>query len=349
MCCRRNLQPSDVNRGSVRKGSPVRLSARRGVRLTSQYAVVVFAALILNFALPRLAPGDPIDYLVPPESGTVQDTVRESMLERFNLDGSTWQQFSSYLGNLVQGDLGISVRDGRAVSQVVAERLWWSLLLVGSAVVLSTVVGVAAGFAAGWRRGSRRDVSLLAGVLALDALPAFFVGLMLLLVFSVHLEWLPVYGAVSPEALSGWAWFIDVGKRLVMPAVTLTFVGLGSVFVVARSAMVSELSEDYVFMARAKGLTDRGVRRHAARNAMIPVSTVALLGFSTLVGAATVVESVFSYPGLGSLAFGAVRARDYPVLQAVFLLLSLIAIAANLLADLLYPVLDPRVRKAGSQ
>jgi len=270
------------------------------------------------------------------------------MLERFDLDGSAWQQFGSYLGNLSQGDFGISVRDGRAVSEVFGERLWWSLLLVGTAVAASTILGVMLGFAAGWRRGSRRDVSLLAGVLAVDALPAFFVGLMLLLVFSVQLEWLPVYGAVSPEALGGWDWIVDVAKRLVMPAVTLTFVGLGSVFVVARSAMISELGEDYVFMARAKGLSDRAVRRHAARNAMIPVSTVALLGFSTLVGAATVVESVFSYPGLGSLAFDAVRARDYPVLQAVFVMLSLTTVAANLLADLLYPVIDPRVRRAGS-
>ena len=328
-------------------GRPAGLLSSRWLRLASQYAAVMLAALVLNFALPRLAPGDPIDYLAPPESGNVDEALRQSMLERFDLDGSAWQQFTSYLGNLAQGDLGVSVRDGRPVSEVVADRLWWSLLLVGTAVAASTVLGVALGFAAGWRRGSRRDVSLLAGVLALDALPAFFVGLMMLLVFSVQLGWLPVYGAVSPEALTGLAWLADVGKRLVMPAVTLTFAGLGSVFVVARSAMVSELGEDYVFMARAKGLTDRGVRRHAARNAMIPVSTVALLGFSTLVGAATVVESVFSYPGLGSLAFGAVRARDYPVLQAVFLLLSLIAIAANLLADLLYPVLDPRVRRAG--
>ena len=325
-----------------------RLSSR-WVRLASQYAAVLLAALALNFALPRLAPGDPVDYLVPPEAGTVEEAIRESMLERFDLDGSAWQQFTSYLGNLAQGDLGISVRDGRPVSEVVAERLRWSLLLVGTAVAVSTILGVVLGFAAGWRRGSRRDVALLAGVLALDALPAFFVGLMLLLVFSVQLEWLPVYGAVSPETLTGLAWIADAGKRLVMPAATLTLVGLGSVFVVARSAMVSELSEDYVFMARAKGLPDRGVRRHAARNAMIPVSTVALLGFSTLVGAATVVESVFSYPGLGSLAFSAVRARDYPVLQAVFLLLSLIAILANLVADLLYPVLDPRVRRVGSK
>ena len=167
---------------------------------------------------------------------------------------------------------------------------------------------------------------------------------MLLLVFSVTLGWFPVYGASAPVALSGWEQVVDIARRLVLPGTTLTLVGIASVFVVARSAMISELGQDYVYMARAKGLGDRAVKRHATANALIPVSTVALLGFSTLVGAATVVETVFSYPGLGSLAFSAVRARDYPVLQAVFLLLSLVAIVANLLADLLYPYLDPRVR-----
>lgn len=321
----------------------------RSARLALQYTVVIFAALVVNFALPRLAPGDPIDYLVPPSTGTVDPELRQEMLERFDLEGSGWHQFGSYLGNLAQGDLGVSVRDGRPVSEVVSDRLGWSLLLVGTAVLASTILGIATGFAAGWRRGSRRDVGLLAGVLAVDALPAFFVGLMLLLVFSVQLNWFPVYGAAAPEDLSGWAWITDVAERLVLPGATLTFVGIGSVFVVARAAMISELGEDYVFMARAKGLSERRVRGHAVRNALIPVSTVALLGFSTLVGAATVVETVFSYPGLGSLAFDAVRARDYPVLQAVFLLLSLIAILANLLADLLYPVLDPRVRRVGTQ
>ena len=320
----------------------------RGVRLVLQYVLVVAVAVVVNFALPRLAPGDPSDYLAPPEGGTISLEERQEMLARFDLDGSNAQQFGTYISKLFQGDLGISVRDGRPVTEVVGDRIGWSLLLMGSAALASTVLGVLLGFAAGWRRGSRRDLGLLSGVLAVDALPAFFVGLMLILVFSVHLGWFPVYGAVAPEGLSGWAWVADVAERLVLPAVTLTCVGLGAVFVVARSAMTSELGEDYVFMARAKGLSDRAVRRHATRNARIPVSTAALLGLSTLVGAATVVEAVFSYPGLGSLAFAAVRARDYPVLQAVFLLFTLAAMAINLLNDLLYPLFDPRVRKAGT-
>lgn len=317
---------------------------RRWGRVLGPYVIAVAATLLLNFILPRLAPGDPVDYLAPPQSGVVTAADRNAILERFDLDGSTVDQFVRYLFNLARGDLGVSVRDGRPVSEVVGERLGWSLLLVGTSVLFSTALGIILGFAAGWRRGSERDVGLLAGILAVDALPAFFVGQMLLLVFSVTLGWFPVYGASAPVDLDGWARFVDVSRRLVLPATTLTLVGIASVFVVSRSAMISELGQDYVYLARAKGLTDRAVKRHAMTNALIPVSTVALLGFSTLVGAATVVETVFSYPGLGSLAFSAVRARDYPVLQAVFLLLSLIAIAANFIADLLYPILDPRVR-----
>ena len=320
----------------------------RRARLIGQYLLVVLAALVVNFVLPRLAPGDAADYLVPPSTGVLTPEERSDLLARYDLDGSIPEQFSTYLGNLVQGDLGISIRDGRPVTTVIGDRLGWSLLLVGSAAVASVVIGVGLGFAAGWRRGSKRDAGILAGVLTVDALPAFFVGLMLILVFSVRLRWFPVYGAIGAGQELTLAAIPDVLRRLVLPATTLTFAALGSIFVVARAAMVSELGEHYVFMGRAQGMTDRQVRRRARRNALIPVSTVSLLGFSTMVGVAIVVESVFSYPGLGTLGFDAVRARDYPVLQAVFLLFSLVAIAVNLLNDVIYPLLDPRVRRVGT-
>jgi peptide/nickel transport system permease protein len=317
----------------------------RWVRTAAQYLAVLLAAVLLNFALPRLAPGDAVDYLVPPASGVQDPEVRQRLLERYDLDGSAGSQLARYLGGLLQGDLGVSVRDTRPVTTVLADRIGWSALLVGTAVLASTVIGVGLGFAAGWRRGSARDVGTLGGVLAVDALPAFFVGLMLLLVFSVELGWFPVYGATGSSRATGLAWSVDVARRLVLPGATLTLAGLGSVFIVARAAMIAEVGEDYLFGARAHGLTERQVRRHARRNALIPTSTASLLGLSTLVGAATVVETVFAYPGLGSLAIESVRARDYPVLQGVFLLLAVVAIGVNLLNDLLYPLLDPRVRR----
>lgn len=317
----------------------------RFARTIGQYGLVVLAAIIGNFALPRLAPGGPIEYLAPPDDGTVTAEEREEILARFELDGSTGEQFVAYVRGLSRGDLGTSIRDRRPVTEAIGDRVGWSLLLVGTAVVASSALGITLGFAAGWRRGSRLDAGIQSTVLGVDALPAFFVGLMLLLVFSVKLGWFPVYGAVSASSPDGLARVGDIARRLVLPGATLTLVGLGSVFVVARSAMIAETGEDYVFMARAKGLSEGAVRRHARRNALLPVSTASLLGFSTLVGAATVVETVFSYPGLGSLGFAAVRTRDYPLLQGVFLLFALVAIGVNLLNDLLYPLFDPRVRK----
>ncbi|MGH1493523.1 MAG: ABC transporter permease [Acidimicrobiales bacterium] len=321
----------------------------RFARTLGQYALVILAAIVGNFLLPRLAPGGPIEYLAPPADGTVTVEEREEILERFDLDGSTGQQFVAYVNNLSRGDLGTSIRDRRPVSEAIGGRVGWSILLVGTAVVLSSGLGVMLGFAAGWRRGSRLDAGIQSAVLGVDALPAFFVGLMLLLVFSVKLGWFPVYGAVSSSNPDGLARVADIARRLVLPGITLTLVGLGSVFVVARSAMISETGEDYVFMARAKGLSESAVRRHARRNALLPVSTASLLGFSTLIGAATVVETVFSYPGLGSLGFDAVRTRDYPLLQGVFLLFALVAIFVNLVNDLLYPLFDQRLRAAGRQ
>ena len=320
----------------------------RSARLVTQYLLVVVAALLLNFTLPRLAPGDPVDYLAPPDStGVLTSEQRQEILAKYDLDGSVGDQLVAYVSNMFRGDLGISIRTGQPVVEIVGVRLMWSLLLVGIAVTVSTLLGVLLGFAAGWRRGSKTDISLLGAVIAVDALPAFFVGLMLLLAFSVQLRWFPVYGAIGAGTTSGFAAVGDVARRLVLPAGTLILAGVGSVFVVSRSALISELGEDYVFMARAKGLSDAEVRHHAQRNALLPVSTASLLGFSTLVGAATVVETIFSYPGLGSLALDSVLARDYPVLQAVFLLLALIAIIVNFGNDLLYPRLDPRVGRIG--
>ncbi|HVL93910.1 MAG TPA: ABC transporter permease [Acidimicrobiales bacterium] len=186
----------------------------------------------------------------------------------------------------------------------------------------------------------------MAGMMFLDALPPFFVGMLLLLAFSVGLGWFPSYGALAPSDASGLESIGEVLKRAVLPIATLGIAGLGPMYLVARSALVSELAEDYVLMAEAKGLTDKEVRRHAARNALLPVSTVALVGLGTLVGGAAVVETVFSYPGLGRLIYESVLARDYPVIQGAFLLLIVTVVVANLLNDLVYPYLDPRVRRA---
>lgn len=315
-------------------------------RRVVQYALVLAAAIVLNFALPRMAPGNAIDYLLPPEqAGSLTPQQRNQVLSQFGLDKPVTVQFRNYISALSRGDLLYSVRYGRPVRDILRQRIGWTLLLVGGSVVVSTLIGTLLGFRSAWRRGTAGDAGVLAGVMLVDSMPAFFIGLMLILVFSVHLGWVPIFGALPTVDTTGLALVAEVLRRLVLPLTTLTLVSLGPVYLVARSALVSELQEDYVLMAEAKGLSDREVRRHAQRNALLPLSTVTLVSLGALVGGATVVETVFSYPGLGRLIYEAVLARDYPVLQGAFLLLALGVIAANLTNDLLYPLLDPRVRR----
>ena len=322
----------------------------RGVRRAGGYAAVLFVALLANFALPRVAPGDPVDYLLPPQTaGDVSPEQRQEALSNFGLDEPLPVQLQQYFVNLAQGDLGLSVRYARPVAEVLGERVGWTALLVGGALVLSTLFGVLLGFASAWRRGSATDTGTLTAVMVIDAMPPFFTGLLMIFVFSVQLDLLPVFGALPATGATGVAFAGDVLERLVLPLATLTLGYLGTVYLVARASLIGELQEDYVLMARAKGLDERGVRRHAQRNALIPVTTVTLVGLGTLVGGAAVVETVFSYPGLGLLIYDAVLTRDYPLLQGAFLLLAAGVLLANFIADLLYPLLDPRVRRAGTQ
>lgn len=311
-----------------------------------QYGLALFVAVVLNFALPRIAPGNPIDFLVPPElAGSLSPEQRAQVLSQFGLDQPVPIQFERYLSGLAHGDLAYSVRYGRPVSDLLIERLPWTLLLVGSALLLSGVIGTLAGFWSAWRRGKRGDVATLGAIMLIDSMPAFFVGMLLILLFSITLGLFPIYGALPGVRVSGAELIIEVARRLFLPLVTLTLAGLGSIYLVARSSLVSEMREDYVLMAEAKGLSQRQVRRHAQRNAMLPVATIILVNIGTLVGGATVVETVFAYPGLGRLIYESVISRDYPVLQGAFLLLSISVITANLVADVLYPLLDPRVRR----
>lgn len=321
-------------------------TARHLASTTLVYALLLFALVVLNFALPRVAPGDAIDYLLPPEqAGALTPEQRDQVLAQFGLDQPVDVQFRRYLGGLAHGDLLYSVRYGRPVRDLLIERLGWTVLLVGGAVVLSTIVGTVLGFRSAWRRGTIGDGGVLGVVMLVDSMPAFFVGMLFILLFSVHLGLLPTFGALPLGHPTGLALLGEAGRRLVLPLTTLTLASLGPVYLVPRSALVSELQEDYVLMAEAKGLRDRQVQRHARRNALLPVSTVTLLGLGTLVGGATVVETVFSYPGLGRLIYESVLARDYPVLQGTFLLLAITVVVANFLNDLLYPLLDPRVRR----
>jgi peptide/nickel transport system permease protein len=318
----------------------------------AQYALVFLITLSLNFAIPRLAPGSPIDYLVPSEQvSTVTPEQRERILAQFGLERPLAEQYWSYLAGIAQGDLGVSTQQGRPVVDMLLERLPWTLVLVGGAIALSLIVGAGAGFLAAARRGGRMEVGGLAFFMFLDSMPPFWIGMLLLVLFSGYLNLLPVFGALPlTNAAGGFGLTLDVAERLVLPLLTLTLVRAGWLFLVARSSLAGELSEDYILMAEAKGLPRRRVvLRHGVRNALLPLVTAVAVEAGTLVGGATVVETVFSYPGLGRLIYESVLSRDYTVLQGAFLLLAVGVIAANLLADLLYPLIDPRVRTEGAR
>ena len=311
-----------------------------------QYLLVLLVAVAVNFFLPRAMPGSPLQFLAGEEVATLTPEQRAAILEGAGLDQPLPVQFLRYLGQLAQGNLGYSYQENRPVLDVLLERLPWTLLLTGTALVLSSLFGVLAGALAAWRRGGVLDHASLAGAIAVDAVPTFWFGMMLVALFAVQWQVFPVFGARTPWAnYQGWAAVADVLRHLVLPATTLTVASLSGTYLVMRYAMLTVLGEDYIRTARAKGLGENWVLyKHALCNALLPVFTVFMLNLGGLVGGAAVIETVFSYPGLGRLLFESASNRDYPLLQGAFFLVTVSVILFNFLADLLYPLLDPRVR-----
>jgi peptide/nickel transport system permease protein len=321
-----------------------RFVAGKGV----QYALVLLFAVTLNFMLPRMMPGSPLMFLVGEDAGFMTAEQRGQLLEAFGLDQPMWRQYLIYLGNLATGNLGFSFQQGRPIAAIIADRLPWTLALVGTGLVAGTLLGVAWGTLAAWRRRSALDVGSVGVAMFFDSVPSFWLGMVFIAVFAAGLRWFPIYGAMTPGAgLSGWPLLVDMARHLVLPLATLTLITIPGIFLIMRYSMLTVLGEQYVATARSKGVSDRAVMfRHAMRNALLPVATVFMLNVGFLVSGATVIETVFSYPGVGRLLFEAVLARDYPVLQATFFIITVSVIAANILADLLYPLIDPRVRHA---
>lgn len=320
---------------------------RRAGSRVGQYALVLWAALSLNFLLPHLAPGDPANYFAG-DANNLSAANRERIRADYDLDGSLATQYGRYWAKLASADLGTSVRHSRPVAEVLAARLPWTAVLVGAAIALTATLGTALGALAARRRGKRGDLALVGGLLLLDAMPGFWIGMVLIAAFAVQLGWFPSFGAVPLGVAAGSAtWVAEVVRRMVLPVTTIVLATLGSTFLLARASVVSALEAPYVLLAEATGLSPaRVLYRHALRNALLPVFTNVALSVGFLLSGAVVVETVFAYPGLGRMTYEAVVARDYPLLQGAFLLVSVGVVAANLFADLLYPLLDPRVRRA---
>jgi peptide/nickel transport system permease protein len=307
------------------------------VRRVGQAVLVMLGVSFIVFILVHLVPGDPIRLAL----GTRFDPdVYQRLYERAGFDQPLWQQYVTWLGNAVQGDLGVSFRTGRPVTGLVTERLPATALLAGCALVVALLISLPAGILSAVRSGSKLDYAVTAFSQVGVSIPDFWSGIMLILVFSLTLGWFPPSGYVSPLDDP-----VQALRHIVLPAVTVGIISGSILTRFVRSAMLDALHQDYTRTARSKGLAERTVvNRHVLRNALVPIVTVVGLQLAILLGGVVVVEVIFAWPGLGRLAFDAVTNRDYPVLQGAVLLFSLTFLIINLLVDLLYAFLDPRIR-----
>ena len=309
--------------------------------------LVVLGIVVVNFLLIHAAPGDPAS-VIAGQSGAADAKFVEQLRAQFGLDRPLPEQLWIYVRGVLSGDLGTSHRQGRAVAGLIAERLPATLLLTGTAFVLAFAAGVALGAAAARRAGSWADSAITVLALAFYATPIFWVGLMLVLVFSVWLNWLPAFGMNTVGAdLHGLAALADTARHLLLPALTLGLFYMAVYARLTRASMLEVADQDFIRTARAKGVPEgRILRRHVLRNALLPIVTFAGIQAGQLIGGSILVETVFAWPGIGRLAFDALLARDYQLLLGVFLCTSVLVVLLNLLTDLLYLAVDPRMASA---
>jgi peptide/nickel transport system permease protein len=310
-------------------------------------AIVVLAIVVFQFVLIRLAPGDPAS-VIAGQSGAADAEFMAQLRAQFGLDRPMHEQLWIYVKGILTLDLGFSHRQQLPVAALIWERLPATLLLTGAAFALAITAGVALGVAAARRVGRPADSVITVIALTFYATPIFWVGLLLVLIFSVWLEWLPSFGMYTVGAdLTGIAYAIDVGWHLILPAITLGLFFLAIYARLARASMLEVADQDFVRTAHAKGVPEgRIIRAHVLRNALLPVITFAGIQAGQLVGGSILVETVFAWPGIGRLAFDALLARDYAVLLGVFFCTAVMVVLFNLITDLLYAVIDPRVEVA---
>ena len=310
-------------------------------------AIATFAiAVVLMFVLMRLAPGDPLSRMQEDRPMSADEVARLRAI--FGLDQPMHRQFVAFVQGVARADLGLSIEHGLPVRTLIASRLVPTLLLGGAAILLNFTVGLWLGVRQAVRRGSREDRVLTVLSLTSYATPSFWLGLVLAWLVGIKLGWLPVAGMQSPLLARDAPWLtraLDIGAHLVLPALTLSIVTIAGTMHYQRSALLEVLRLPYIGTARAKGLPERVVVwRHAWRNALFPMITLFGLWLPLLVTGSVFVEMVFAWPGLGSLAAGAVASRDYPLVMGAALLAAGLVVTASLLTDLAYALLDPRVR-----
>ena len=314
------------------------------------YLLAAWVSLTLNFFIPRLAPGDPATALQQKFQGRLEPSALAAMKVAFGIgDEPIYVQYFSYLKNLAHGDLGISIAHFPApVSEVIGTAVLWTLFLAGLSVIASFSMGTLLGMLAAWKRGSVVDAFAPPLFVFLGAFPYFWLAMLLLYGCGFLLGWFPLRHAYSNTLAPEFSltFILDVLHHAALPALSIVCASLGGWLLSMRNTMIGVLSEDYVTMALAKGLSERNVMwRYAARNALLPSITGFGMALGFVLSGSLLTEIIFSYPGQGSLLFEAVTARDYPLMQGLFLAITVAVLAANWLVDIAYVVLDPRTRR----
>jgi peptide/nickel transport system permease protein len=321
------------------------------LRKLFQAFLTLLAVVVFNFFLFRVLPADPVALLTRSQGAQLSVEEQAELRAEFGLDKPLFPgQFLDFMGDTLRLDFGDStiLRPGQSVVEVFLNAAWPTILLVGLSTLFSAIIGIVLGIYSGWKRGGALDTGSMGVSLVLYSMPEFWLGMLLILLFSTTLNWFPASGRMSVgQDLTGLDYVADVLNHLFLPLLTLTLAFVGEFYLVMRSSLLDVLGEDYITTARAKGVREKFVlRRHAVRNALLPTITLVALSFGFVLGGAITVELVFGYQGLGYLTFNALDARDYPLLQGVFLFASAAVILLNLVADLIYGYFDPRVREA---
>ena len=314
------------------------------------YLIAAWVSITINFFIPRLMVGDPVQLMFARFQGRLDPNAMQSLRETFGfVQGPPLEQYATYLSNLLRGNLGISIGWFPVpVADVLSIGLAWTLRLVGFAAILAFVIGILLGIIAAWRRGRFVDSYILPITNLLESFPYIWLAMLVLYFFALNLGWFPLSHGYNLNLVVDWnstPFVTSVIFHMILPATTIVLTSIGGWMLGMRNNMIGVLSEDYIVMAQAKGLSNRRVMfQYAARNALLPSITGFAMSLGFIVGGALLTEIVFSYPGMGFTLLTAVNSRDYPVMQGCFLFITLAVLAANLIADLVYVLLDPRVR-----
>lgn len=311
----------------------------------SKGLLTLFVSITITFFILRLMPADPVSILIDPKMGP---EVQAQMIKRFGLDKSVPEQYVVFLKGLLVGDLGLSFKSQQPVTEVLMEKLPWTLLLLFIVVFFTLLVGVPVGVLAARKQGEFAD-KLINFIVTLGIsvfLP--FMAFGFLYIFAYYLKLFPTGGAYTPPPGKGLAYYLDVAKHAALPSLTLFSSYVASTVLYTRNSMIDVLNEDYIRTAYSKGLNEnRVIKVHALKNAMIPTITVTGLMIGTMVGGAVMTETIFSWPGIGRLVYDSVNAMDYPVLQGAFLILAVSVVFMNIVTDLVIAWLDPRIKLGG--